>query len=139
MYYWSQRFSNTGNWTRQGRLEERLETNPEDTEARARLSLILLRAGSPDWSRKVLDEAPSEAWDSAAMHVMDGRLHLLESENERDSTGNHDQIILLDAMVAFDAAIERDRESGFAWLGRARALATKEPPTNEVALTRAPD
>ena len=119
-------------------LEERLETNPEDTEARARLSLVLLRADSPDWSRKVLDEAPPDAWGSAAMHVMDGRLHLLESENERDNTGSHDQIILLDAMVAFDAAIERDRENGLAWLGRARALRYQGAPNEaEVALTRA--
>ena len=119
-------------------LEERLETNPEDTEARARLSLVLLRADSPDWSRKVLEEAPSEAWENAAMHVMDGRLHLLESENHRDSMGSHDQIILLDAMVAFDAAIERDRENGLAWLGRARALRFQGAPNEaEVALTRA--
>ena len=119
-------------------LEERLETNPEDTEARARLSLVLLRADSPDWSRKVLEEAPSEAWENAAMHVMDGRLHLLESENHRDSMGSHDQIILLDAMVAFDAAIKRDRENGLAWLGRARALRFQGAPNEaEVALTRA--
>ena len=119
-------------------LEERLETNPEDTEARARLSLVLLRAGAPEWSRKVLDEAPPEAWDSAAMHVMDGRLHLLDSEEHRDSMGSHDQIILLDSMVAFDAAIERDRENGLAWLGRARALRYQGAPNEaEVALTRA--
>jgi len=135
----SEVFENTGKLdAARAVLEERLETNPEDTEARARLGLILLRAGSPDWSRKVLDEAPSGAWDSAAMHVMDGRLHLLESENERDSTGSHDQIILLDAMVAFDAAIERDRENGLAWLGRARALRYQGAPNEaEVALTRA--
>ena len=132
-------FENTGRLdAARAVLEERLETNPEDTEARARLSLVLLRADSPDWSRKVLDEAPPEAWDSAAMHVMDGRLHLLDSENHRDSMGSHDQIILLDAMVAFDAAIERDRENGLAWLGRARALRYQGAPNEaEVALTRA--
>ena len=119
-------------------LEERLETNPEDSEARARLSLVLLRAGAYEWSRKVLDEAPPGSWESAPLHVMDGRLHLLTSEGHRDSTGRHDHLILLDAMVAFDAAIDHDRESGLAWLGRARALRYQNAPNEaEVALTRA--
>ena len=119
-------------------LEERLETNPEDSEARARLSLVLLRAGAFEWSRKVLDEAPPGSWESAPLHVMDGRLHLLTSEGHRDSTGRHDHLILLDAMVAFDAAIDHDRESGLAWLGRARALRYQNAPNEaEVALTRA--
>ena len=119
-------------------LEERLETNPEDSEARARLSLVLLRAGAYEWSRKVLDEAPPGSWESASLHVMDGRLHLLTSEGHRDSTGRHDHLILLDAMVAFDAAIDHDRESGLAWLGRARALRYQNAPNEaEVALTRA--
>ena len=119
-------------------LEERLETNPEDAEARARLSLILLRAGASEWSRKVLDEAPSESWEIAPLHVMDGRLHLLASESHRDDTGHHDQLILLDALVSFDAAIDRDRESGLAWLGRSRALRYQGAPNEaEVALTRA--
>jgi len=119
-------------------LEERLETNPEDSEARARLSLVLLRAGAYEWSRKILDEAPPGSWESAPLHVMDGRLHLLTSEGHRDSTGRHDHLILLDAMVAFDAAIDHDRESGLAWLGRARALRYQNAPNEaEVALTRA--
>ena len=119
-------------------LEERLETNPEDSEVRARLSLVLLRAGAYEWSRKVLDEAPPESWESAPLHVMDGRLHLLTSEGHRDSTGRHDQLVLLDSLVAFDAAIDRDRESGLAWLGRARALRYQTAPNEaEVALTRA--
>ena len=119
-------------------LEERLETNPEDAEARARLSLVLLRAGANEWSRKVLDEAPPGSWESAPLHVMDGRLHLLTSESHRDNTGHHDQLILLDALVAFDGAIDRDRESGLAWLGRSRALRYQGAPNEaEVALTRA--
>jgi tetratricopeptide (TPR) repeat protein len=119
-------------------LEERLETNPEDAEARARLSLVLLRAGANEWSRKVLDEAPPGSWESAPLHVMDGRLHLLTSESHRDNTGHHDQLTLLDALVAFDGAIDRDRESGLAWLGRSRALRYQGAPNEaEVALTRA--
>ena len=119
-------------------LEERLETNPEDAEARARLSLVLLRAGATEWSRKVLDESPPEAWEHASLHVMDGRLHLVSTEEHRDNTGQHDQLVLLDALVAFDGAIDRDRESGLAWLGRARALRYQGTPNEaEVALTRA--
>ena len=119
-------------------LEEWLETNPEDAEVRGRLSLVLFRAGAIDWSKKVLEEAPQESWDSASLHVMQGRLHLLAADEHRDKTGEHDHILLLDATISFDLAIEKDRESGLAWLGRSRALryqgSIKEA---EVALIRA--
>ena len=49
-------------------------------------------------------------------------------------------ILLLDATISFDLAIEKDRESGLAWLGRSRALryqgSIKEA---EVALIRLED
>ena len=119
-------------------LEEWLETNPEDAEVRGRLSLVLFRAGAIDWSKKVLEEAPQESWESASLHVMRGRLHLLAADEHRDKTGEHDHILLLDATISFDLAIEKDRESGLAWLGRSRALryqgSIKEA---EVALIRA--
>ena len=119
-------------------LEEWLETNPEDAEVRGRLSLVLFRAGAIDWSKKVLEEAPQESWESASLHVMQGRLHLLAADEHRDKTGEHDHILLLDATISFDLAIEKDRESGLAWLGRSRALryqgSIKEA---EVALIRA--
>ena len=44
------------------------------------------------------------------------------SRRHLDATGEHDEMILLAALTAFDEAIERDRESGLAWLGRSRAL-----------------
>ena len=119
-------------------LEEWLEINPDDAEVRGRLSLVLFRAGAIDWSKRVLEEAPVESWDSASLHVMQGRLCLLAADEHRDSTGEHDHILLLDATISFDSAIEKDRESGLAWLGRSRALryqgSTKEA---EVALVRA--
>ena len=119
-------------------LEEWLEKTPSDAEARGRLSLVLFRAGAIDWATKVLHEAPAEAWESASLHVMEGRLHLLAADEYRDKTGDHDHIILLDATISFDSAIEKDRESGLAWLGRSRALryqgSLKEA---EVALVRA--
>ncbi len=119
-------------------LEEWLEKTPSDAEARGRLSLVLFRAGAIDWATKVLHEAPVEAWESASLHIMEGRLHLLAADEYRDRTGEHDHIILLDATISFDSAIEKDRESGLAWLGRSRALryqgSLKEA---EVALVRA--
>ena len=119
-------------------LEEWLEINPDDAEVRGRLSLVLFRAGAIDWSKRVLEEAPVESWDSASLHVMQGRLCLLAADEHRDNTGEHDHILLLDATISFDSAIEKDRESGLAWLGRSRALryqgSTKEA---EVALVRA--
>ena len=119
-------------------LEEWLEINPDDAEVRGRLSLVLFRAGAIDWSKRVLEEAPVESWDSASLHVMQGRLRLLAADEHRDNTGEHDHILLLDATISFDSAIEKDRESGLAWLGRSRALryqgSTKEA---EVALVRA--
>ena len=119
-------------------LEEWLEINPDDAEVRGRLSLVLFRAGAIDWSKRVLEEAPVESWDSASLHVMQGRLRLLAADEHRDNTGEHDHILLLDATISFDSAIEKDRESGLAWLGRSRALryqgSIKEA---EVALVRA--
>ena len=103
-------------------LEEWLEVNPEDAEVRGRLSLVLFRAGAIDWSKRVLEEAPEESWESASLHIMQGRLHLLAADEHRDRTGEHDHILLLDATISFDSAIENDRESGLAWLGRSRAL-----------------
>lgn len=103
-------------------LVKHLENDPGDAEARGRLALILLRAGSPDWARNVLNEASALSWESAALHVMDGRLHLEDADQHLDETGTHDEMILLQALTAFDEAIEHDRESGLAWLGRSRTL-----------------
>ena len=119
-------------------LEEWIEGNPSDAEARGRLSLVLFRAGAIDWARRVLQEAPPEAWENASLHVMEGRLHLLAADEYRDTTGNHDHITLLDATISFDLAIEKDRESGLAWLGRSRALRYQGSPKEaQIALVRA--
>ena len=56
----------------------------------------------------------------------------------RDNTGNHNQLILLDALSSFDSAIEYDRESGLAWLGRSRTLRYQGSLNEaEIALVRA--
>ena len=119
-------------------LEEHLEKTPSDPEVRGKLSLLWLRNGSKDSSRRVLDEAPDESWDSAPLHIMRGRLHLVDADEHRDNTGKHEQMLLIDALVSFDKAIEHDRESGLAWLGRARALRYQGTYNEaEVALVRA--
>ena len=119
-------------------LEEHLEKTPADPEARGKLSLLWLNNSSNDSSRRVLDEAPDESWESATLHIMRGRLHLEDSDEHRDNTGKHEQMLLIDALVAFDKAIEHDRESGLAWLGRARALRYQGTYNeSEVALVRA--
>ncbi len=119
-------------------LEEWLESNPDDANVRGKLSLVLFRAGAVDWSKRILEEAPEDSWENSSLHVMEGRLHLLAADEHRDRTGEHDHILLLDATISFDSAIEKDRESGLAWLGRSRALryqgSIKEA---EVALVRA--
>ncbi|MBP12017.1 MAG: hypothetical protein CMA71_00530 [Euryarchaeota archaeon] len=119
-------------------LVEHLETSPEDAEARARLSLVLMKAGSIDWAKETLKDAPPVCWESSHMHVMEGRLHLYDTEQYRDEYGNHDPILLIDALISFDAAIDHDRENGLAWLGRSRALRFQGSLNEaEVALVRA--
>tara|TARA_B100001250_G_scaffold21240_1_gene17975 strand:+ start:10514 stop:12781 length:2268 start_codon:yes stop_codon:yes gene_type:complete len=119
-------------------LEEYLSNTTENPEVRGRLSLLLLRNGSLEWSKKVLEDAPAESWTHPALHVMRGRLYLSEVDEYRDDTGNYDQMILLDALSSFDSAIEYNRESGLAWLGRSRTLRYQESYNEaEIALVRA--
>ena len=119
-------------------LEEHLQRSPGDSEARGRLSQLWLSSGSADSARQTLEEAPEESWNSSTLHVMKGRLSLVESDHHRDETGKVDQIPVIDALVSFDRAIEIDRESGLAWLGRARALRYQGALDEaEVALVRA--
>ena len=119
-------------------LEGYLSNETENPEVRGRLSLLLLRNGSLEWSKKVLEEAPEESWKHSALHVMRGRLYLSDVDEYRDNTGNHNQLILLDALSSFDSAIEYDRESGLAWLGRSRTLRYQGSLNEaEIALVRA--
>ncbi|MFQ3344405.1 MAG: tetratricopeptide repeat protein [Candidatus Poseidoniales archaeon] len=119
-------------------LEEFLVQNPENPEVRAKLSLLLLRSGTFEWAKKVIEDAPAESWDHEALHVMKGRLYLFEVDEYRDNTGNYDQMLLLESISSFDSAIEYNRESGLAWLGRSRALRYQGAYNEaEIALVRA--
>ena len=55
-------------------LEEHLETSPEDAEARARLSLVLMKAGSIDRAKETLTDAPPVSRESSHLLVMGGRM-----------------------------------------------------------------
>ena len=119
-------------------LEEHLHNSPGDSEARGRLSQLWLSSGSPDSANQTLEEAPEEGWNSSTLHIMKGRLSLVRADHHRDETGKVDQISVIDALVSFEKAIEIDRESGLAWLGRARALRYQGAfDEAEVALVRA--
>ena len=119
-------------------LEEHLLNSPGDSEARGRLSQLWLGSGSVDSARQTLEEAPEDSWNSATLHVMKGRLNLVDADHHRDETGKIDPIPVIDALISFDRAIEIDRESGLAWLGRARALRYQGAfDEAEVALVRA--
>jgi len=118
-------------------LQDHLSTSPADSEARGRLSQLWLASGAIDSARQTLIDAPEDSWSSATLHVMKGRLSLVESDDHRDETGKIDPIPVIDALVSFDKAIEIDRESGLAWLGRARALRYQKAfDEAEVALVR---
>ena len=119
-------------------LQEHLSRTPGDAEARGRLSQLWLASGAADSARQTLSDAPEESWSSATLYVMKGRLSLIESDDHRDETGKIDPMPVIDALVSFDKAVEIDRESGLAWLGRARALRYQKAfDEAEVALVRA--
>ena len=119
-------------------LEEHLSRTPGDAEARGKVSQLWLASGSAESALKTLDEAPEDSWNTATLHVMRGRLSLVESDVHRDETGKIDTIPVIDALSSFDKAVEIDRESGLAWLGRARALRYQRAfDEAEVALVRA--
>ena len=119
-------------------LTEYIEYEPSDSEVRAKLCLLWLRKNSPSTSKKILDNAPEESWNFDNLHIMNGRLILSDIDQKRDKTGKLDQLLIIDALVSFDKAIELNRESGLAWLGRARALRYQGTHNDaEISLIRA--
>ena len=119
-------------------LSEYIEDEPSDSEIRARLCLLWLRKNSPSTSKKILDRAPEESWNNDNLHIMNGRLILSDIDEKRDKTGKLDQLLIIDALVSFDKAIELNGESGLAWVGRARALRYQGTHNDaEVSLIRA--
>ncbi|MDE0708487.1 MAG: tetratricopeptide repeat protein, partial [Candidatus Poseidoniales archaeon] len=101
-------------------LSEALSKEPANAEIRAQLVLLQHQAGNPEAAFKILAEAPVGAWAGPALHIQKGRLILAEADRYRDGTGERDRELLSEADLAFEAALEADRESGVGWLGKAR-------------------
>ncbi len=101
-------------------LEACLEKSPANAEVRAQLALMRHQSGNVDGAFELLAEAPAEAWNEAALHLQKGRLILQEADKSRDGTGERDRELLSEADISFDAALTINRESGVAWLGKAR-------------------
>ena len=101
-------------------LNEALSKEPANAELRAQLVLLQHQAGNPEAAFAILAEAPVGAWEGPALHIQKGRLILAEADRYRDGTGERDRELLSEADLAFEAALNADRESGVGWLGKAR-------------------
>ena len=101
-------------------LSEALSKQPANAEIRAQLVLLQHQAGNVESAFDLLAEAPAGAWEGPALHLQKGRLILAEADRYRDGTGDRDRELLSEADLAFEAALEADRESGVGWLGKAR-------------------
>ncbi len=101
-------------------LVEALNKQPDNAEIRAQLVLLHHQEGNPDAAFDILAEAPAGAWNGPSLYIQKGRLILAEADRYRDGTGERDRELLSEADIAFEAALAADRESGVAWLGKAR-------------------
>ena len=97
-----------------------LDKAPANAEVRAQLVLLRHQSGNVEGAFELLAEAPAEAWQGPALHIQKGRLILAEADRSRDGTGERDRELLSEADLAFEAALDIDRESGVGWLGKAR-------------------
>ncbi len=76
--------------------------------------------------------------DHALLHVVEGRLHLVNADKARDGTGETDATLLSVAIAAFEGALKLNRELGVAWLGHARThRLLRNLDAAEESLTRA--
>ena len=118
-------------------LAKALEKDTMNGELRAKIATRYLLDGRPEDAQKLLDETPLGI-DHALLHVVEGRLHLVNADRMRDGTGETDATLLSVAISAFEGALKLNRELGVAWLGMAR---TNRLMSNldaaEEALTRA--
>jgi len=101
-------------------LEEALTKSPTDSTLRAQLVLMRHQSDDVEGAFQLLAEAPVAAWESPDLHLQKGRLILAEADRCRDGTGERDAELLAEADLAFEAALNADRENGVGWLGKAR-------------------
>ena len=118
-------------------LTKALDKDMMNGELRARIATRYLLDGRPDAAQSLLDSTPVGI-DHALLHVVEGRLHLVNADKARDGTGETDATLLSVAIAAFEGALKLNRELGVAWLGMARTQRLlRNLDAAEEALTRA--
>ena len=118
-------------------LTKALEKDMMNGELRARIATRYLLDGRPDEAQRLLDTTPVGI-DHALLHVVEGRLHLVNADKARDGTGETDATLLSVAIAAFEGALKLNRELGVAWLGHARThRLLRNLDAAEESLTRA--
>ena len=118
-------------------LVKALDKDMMNGELRARIATRYLLDGRPDDAQVLLDSTPVGI-DHALLHVVEGRLHLVNADKTRDGTGETDATLLSVAISAFEGALKLNRELGVAWLGLARTQRLlRNMDGAEEALTRA--
>ena len=118
-------------------LVKSLEKDAMNGELRARIATRYLLDGRPEDAQNLLDTTPVGI-DHALLHVVEGRLHLVNADKARDGTGETDSTLLSVAIAAFEGALKLNRELGVAWLGMARTQRLlRNLDAAEESLTRA--
>ena len=118
-------------------LTKALDKDMMNGELRARIATRHLLDGNPDAAQNLLDSTPVGI-DHALLHVVEGRLHLVNADKARDGIGETDATLLSVAIAAFEGALKLNRELGVAWLGMARTQRLlRNLDAAEEALTRA--
>ena len=118
-------------------LTKALDKDMMNGELRAKIATRYLLDGRPDEAQNLLDKTPVGI-DHALLHVVEGRLHLVNADKTRDGTGETDATLLSVAIAAFEGALKLNRELGVAWLGLARTQRLlRNLDAAEEALTRA--
>ena len=118
-------------------LVKALDKDMMNGELRAKIATRYLLDGRPNEAQNLLDKTPVGI-DHALLHVVEGRLHLVNADKTRDGTGETDATLLSVAISAFEGALKLNRELGVAWLGLARThRLLRNIDSAEEALTRA--
>ena len=76
-------------------------------ELRAKIATRYLLDGRPEDAQRLLDETPLGI-DHALLHVVEGRLHLVNADRMRDGTGETDATLLSVAISAFEGALKTE-------------------------------
>ena len=86
-------------------LTKALDKDMMNGELRAKIATRYLLDGRPDEAQNLLDKTPVGI-DHALLHVVEGRLHLVNADKTRDGTGETDATLLSVAIAAFEGGIE---------------------------------